>query len=90
MQKIFNAATANGDSLTVTHNGGEVEIVVDGVFGGATVTLYALYAEAGVYVPIYEGAWTESSIRVLRTIRKCTLRLTITDASETTEINAWI
>lgn len=70
--------------------GGELEIVVNGTFGGATVTLEANYPAVGAWVPIWQGTWTDSQVKILRLIRACSIRLTISSAGGSTSISAWI
>lgn len=89
MTQIFTGVTTNGSSLVVEHNGGEVEVIVDGTFGGGTATLKAKYKGMSTWVPLANGKWTEPEIRVLRTVRKCELRLDLAD-STSPNLNAWI
>lgn len=95
MKKVFDGQTSNGSSLTVEHCGGEVEVVVGGTnsnFGGGKVTLEAYYSPIGDWVPVYEGVWDAAdgqSVKILRTIRKCNLRLTLSGASGA-NLDAWI
>lgn len=94
LQKIFNGATANGDSLAVTHGGGEVEIVVGGVFNGCTVTAYAMFPGTETYVPLSENGatavWTTGLVKILKTARPCLLKLVISSTGASTAINAWV
>ena len=88
MTQMFTAQDADGDSAVVTHNGGEIEAIVSGDFGGGTLTLSANYNGVG-YVPLFEGTWTEPSIKILRTVRPCLLRFTLSGATAPA-LDAWI
>lgn len=89
LSQIFTGVTANGSSLVVDHCGGEVEVIVDGTFGSGTATLKAQYSGMSTWVPLANGKWTEPEIRVLRTVRKCKLRMDLTGATAS-NLNAWI
>jgi len=94
MKEILSAADANGDSLIVDHNGGEVEVVVEGTFDGATVTAYLKMDGRDTWVPASENsavaAWTEPMVKAFKTLRKCQIKLTISSAGASTEITAAI
>lgn len=89
LQQIFTAKASNGQSSTVEHSGGSVEVIVAGTFGGGTATLQARYADTATWVPVAGGAWTTPEVRVLQTVRKCELRLDLTGATAPS-LNAWI
>lgn len=89
LQQIFTGQTSNAQSLEVDHQGGEVEVVLAGTFGGGTATLQAKYADTATWVPVSGGAWTAAEMRILKTVRKCKLRLDLTGATAA-NLNAWI
>lgn len=89
MTQIFTGASANGSSAVVDHNGGEVEVIVDGTFGSGTATLKAQFYGMSTWVPLANGRWTEPEARVLRTARKCKLRMDL-DGATAPSLNAWI
>ena len=52
MTQVLNAQSTNATGTTIVeHNGGEVEVIVSGTFGGGTVTLMANFGSVG-WVPI--------------------------------------
>lgn len=89
LTQLFDEQSTNATgSVIVEHNGGEVEVIVDGTFGGGTVTLMANFDEVG-WVPVKGGEWTTPEVRILRTVRKCQLRLDLAGATSPS-ISAWI
>ncbi len=90
LNKILDAATS-GESTVVEHGGGEVEFVVDGTFGGATVSLLAKF-ENTTWVPVSESGepaiWASPLIKSFHISRACQLKLAISGTA--TEINAWL
>lgn len=93
--QVFTDETANGDSEIASHGGGSVQITVgdtESVFGGATVTAYAKFADMTNFSPLDGGVWTEASSRVMDIPGNaaCDIKLVISDASGTTSISAWI
>jgi len=92
--QVLTSATTNVTSTAVIHSGGEVDIAVNGVFGGASVALQANFTGVDTWVPVSEGtaacAFTVSLIKTLKVSRRCQLRLVITGATGTTSLNGWI
>lgn len=88
-QKVFDGQNADGNSLVVDHGGGEVEIIVANNLGGGTVTAYAEFGAGNGYVPLDNGEWTEPLVKILRTVRPCKIRLTLSGATAP-DVDAWI
>lgn len=99
MNQVFDGATANGDSLIVEHRGGAFDVVVVGTFDGCTVTPYAEYTDSADnssgFVPLANGSeevttWTASMVKIFAPVRPCRLKLVISDADSSTDIDAWM
>lgn len=87
--QVFTTQTSDANSSTVAFNGGQLEIVVSGTFGGGTVTLEANYPDVNAWVAVADGSWTESEVKLLELIRPCSLRLVLAGSSGAS-LDAWI
>lgn len=90
MTQVFTAQTANGNSSVVDHRGGKQEVIVNGTFNNCTVTLFASFDDGTTYVPVADGTWTSSAVKIFESVSPCKLRLTVTNAGASTSLNAWI
>jgi hypothetical protein len=92
--QVFTSRTTNGDSLEATSEGGEVDIVLDGVFGGASVAVMVRFRGLPTFVPASEGdaacVFTAPMTKTIKLSRPCTIKLVISSAGGSTSLNAWI
>jgi len=87
--QIFTAQTANGSSLPFSGNG-KANLKISGVFGGASIDLESIGANAndtftttGDAAIVVASSWNISYVPGIR------YRLTISGATETTNINSF-
>ena len=93
VQQVLSSRTANltaGSGTIVVHSGGELEVIVAGVLGGATVTLNARFAGTSTWVPVDGGEWTTPLVKSLRISRPCELTFSLANAGGSTSVNAWM
>ena len=92
--EVFSQATANEtktvdlSSLNSRENrNGNMYFITSGVMGGATVTLTISANSVARFAPITNGAITETGVMVENVPEECYLKVAISGATGTTDID---
>jgi hypothetical protein len=92
--QVFTSRTTNGDSLEATSGGGEVDIVVDGTFDGCSVAVMIRFNGLPTFVPASEGdaacVFTAPMTKTIKLSRPATIKLVVSSAGGSTDVDAWI
>jgi len=88
--QILTAATANGNSSQYYWDVGEGQVVVSGTFDGATAKLQFSPDNGTTWVDVGTASTFTAAGGAGFTLNACKVRVNISDADASTQINAWI